>query len=82
LSEHIDDKAINALALAVVEQAVADWRYLCNDGIKKADCNFEELTHFFKHDCDSFLVGTDILAEDILKQLLTEKARAKREVSA
>lgn len=74
MSKRIDDKGINDLALAIVEQAVMDWRLLCNGKLETYQCNFEELTYFFKHDCKKYLANTNILAEEIIEQLNYERA--------
>ena len=64
------------LAFAVVIQAIADWRYLCNGGDEARDCNFKELERFFKNDCDTYLIGTDLSAEKLLTMLQQERRKA------
>ena len=36
------------LAVAIVEQAVDDWRYLCNGGKETGRCNYGELQYFIE----------------------------------
>lgn len=63
-----------SLAHAVIMQAVEDWRWLCNGGTPTADCNFEELTHFFKEDFNLYIVKESTAGEMILKRLQKERA--------
>lgn len=77
---HDEAKARNqwqdwGLALAIIMQAVEDWRELCNGKEPTEDCNFEELEEFFlnKNKCDSLLCGHFISSEDIFKQLKQER---------
>lgn len=62
------------LAHAVIMQAVEDWRWLCNGGTPTADCNFEELTHFFKEDFKFYTRKESKAGEMILKRLQKEQA--------
>jgi hypothetical protein len=67
------------LLLAVVEQAVDDWRWLCRRKKthgKRAGCpvSFIELEQFFENDCEYFLRGTGICAPQIYRQLQRERA--------
>lgn len=73
----LDSEVLNTFALAIVRQAIDDWKYLCKGGKEEGDCNFNELTHFFKHDCEKYLVGTDISAERIYQALLQKRYKAK-----
>lgn len=66
------------LLLAVVEQAVDDWRWLCRR--KKTHgkrayypISFAELEQFFENDCEYFLRGTGICAPKIYRQLQRER---------
>lgn len=60
---------IEGLAQAVVEQAIADWRYLCDDGTETKWCNFVELEQFFKHKIGLF-VRSDNGAEERIWELM------------
>lgn len=74
----MDKENCTKIALAVVGQAVDDWRGLCSGKIKEnAEHNFTELIYFFEHDCDTYLTGTSMTAERILKRLMLERAMAK-----
>lgn len=75
----MDNNDTKKLALAVIAQAVEDWRYLCEGGEETGYCNFNELTQFFKVDCDTYLTGTEISAERIFARLMHEKAVSNHE---
>lgn len=66
-----DRQTMQDLAFAVVEQAVRDWRWLCKGNFDDWDCNFEELTDFFKHDA-SFYIG-DEAAKRLWEQMRYER---------
>lgn len=66
--------AYESLAYAVIMQAVEDWRWLCNGGTPTADCNFDELTHFFKEDFKFYTRKESKAGEMILKRLQKEQA--------
>lgn len=72
----INDAAINNLAIAAVQQAVYDWRYLCKGGSETRWRNFKELEHFFRNDCELLLVGISISHTMLLEQMLQEKTDA------
>jgi len=63
------------LALTIVIKAIEDWHYLCDGGTETRDCNFKELERFFKHDCDTYLTGTDLSAKKLLEQLQQERKK-------
>ena len=75
----MDNDDAKRLSLAIVAQAIDDWRYLCDGGEEIARCNFNELTDFFKTDCDTYLTGTEISAEKIFARLMHEKAISNHE---
>ena len=64
------------LAIAVMWQAVADWRYLCDHGTKTAHRNFNELEQFFKRECGVYLSQLDTTAEEIWEQMRKERVQA------
>ena len=72
------DQELKSLAVAVVIQAVSDWRFLCNGGTATGDCNFEELEQFFERECENYLSGTDMSASEIYEKLKAERAIAER----
>lgn len=59
------------LAYAVVEQAVRDWRWLCEGNFDDWDCNFDELTDFFKREA-SFYIG-ECAAKRLWEQMRRER---------
>lgn len=63
-----------SLSYAIVLQAIEDWRWLCEGNKESCARNFIELEKFFKKGCDTYLLGTDIRAKDILKKLMHERA--------
>lgn len=63
------------LAMAVVIQAVQDWRRLLKGAKETSDCNFKELEHFFRYECDTYLTGTDMSGEELLKKLKIERCK-------
>lgn len=63
------------LAMAVVIQAVQDWRRLLKGAKETGDCNFKELEHFFRYECDRYLTGTSMTGEEILKKLKAEQLK-------
>lgn len=65
------------LALAVVIQAVKDWRLLCR-GKPAGGSNFAELERFFKYDCEMYLHGSGINAEELYQQMMVERARSPK----
>lgn len=67
---------IDGLAVAVVVQAVNDWRRLCDGGEETDKCNFIELECFFENEAKGYLDGTNTSADRILKILLREKAES------
>jgi len=73
----LDSEVLNTFALAIVRQAIDDWKYLCRGKKEDVDCNFKELTYFFQHDCEQYLVGTDISADRIYQALLLKRYKAK-----
>lgn len=69
-----EQKAWNELALAVVKQAVNDWRGLCEGKIKEnKDCNFHELEQFFEGGCGFYLYQTGISPSRIYRELCRER---------
>jgi hypothetical protein len=42
------------------------------DEIDERDCNYRDLIHFFKHDCDKLLTGTGLTADRIYRRLRQE----------
>jgi len=69
------DRALENVMTAVVEQAVNDWRALCNGAPETSDRNFRELTHFFKHDCIAYLKDQTV-APGIYAKLKSEREEA------
>ena len=67
---------IDGLAVAIVVQAVEDWRRLCDGCEETNECNFIELECFFENEAKGYLDGTNTSAERILKILLREKAQS------
>ena len=63
------------LAAAIVIRAVQDWRRLSKGAKETRDCNFKELEHFFRHECDLFLTGTGMSGAEILKKLKKKGGR-------
>jgi len=75
----VERTAFNNLALAIVRQAVDDWRDLCSGNrIENRVCNFRELEYFFKKDCFGCLDGTNISPERVYKRLLLERKLANK----
>lgn len=79
-----DKQEMNNLAIAIVRQAIDDWRYLCKKereakkegkSFETKDCNFRELTKFFKNDCANYLIGTNISANRVWVLLQQERRR-------
>lgn len=69
----------NEFALAVVGQAVQDWRDLCKGKRPETqDCNFAELDEFFQGGCGFYLLETGISANRIYSQLCRERKRAEK----
>jgi len=64
------------LALAIVEKAVADWRYLCDGGEEVGNLNFHELEHFFKTDCATYAMFLDTTADEIWQKMKDERMLA------
>lgn len=78
----MDIDATKRLAIAVVIQAVRDWRLLCQ-GKTAGGSNFAELEQFFKYDAEMYLQGTEMRADKLYQIMLVERARSpkhKREV--
>jgi len=78
-----EKRLYNTLALAVVEQAVDDWRSLCKmDEAEReenrAKFNFEELTYFFKNGCSDYLKETGVSAAKIYRILALERRGAEK----
>lgn len=72
------EKAVySELAIAIVRQAIDDWRDLCKGKEPNGHCNFGELTRFFKDNCDGYLDNTDIDAKRIYALLRQERSRAE-----
>lgn len=59
----IDIDTTKRLAIAVVMQAVKDWRLLCQ-GKPAGGSNFAELERFFKYDAEMYLHGADMRKEN------------------
>ena len=72
------DDELKRLAQATVIQAIKDWRHLCDGGKETGDCNWKELEHFFTHDLETYLSGSDISADHIYQELLLERAASTR----
>lgn len=62
------------LAIAVIAQAAIDWRDLCEGKTETGDCNFAELTSFFKNEAKIYLMCSAMRPSQMLKILLREKA--------
>lgn len=73
--ENIAIPGYKGLATAVVVRAIVDWRRLTNGAKETRDCNFKELEHFFRHECDLFLTGTGMSGAEILKKLKKKGGR-------
>ena len=54
-----EDK-LDDLCVAIIRQAVDDWRYLHAGGQETDDCNFNELTEFFDNNCGGLLANINI----------------------
>lgn len=63
------------LAAAIVVRAVQDWRRLVKGAKETGDCDFKELEHFFRYECDRYLTGTSMTGEEILKKLKAEQLK-------
>ncbi len=63
------------LLIAIVTQAVEDWRYLCKGGIPTKHCNLSELEEFFKSGCAGYIDHE--LAKKIYRTLKRERAIAE-----
>lgn len=63
------------LAMGIVLQAITDWRRLVKGAKETCDCNFKELEHFFRYECDRYLTGTSMTGEEILKKLKAEQLK-------
>lgn len=64
-------EGIHNLTHAIVLQAVRDWRSLCRGAKETSDCNFKELSIFFKSGCNGYI--DEELAKKIYKKLKKEK---------
>ena len=64
------------LAIGIVLQAITDWWRLVKGAKETGDCNFKELEHFFRYECDRYLKGTSMTGEEILKMLKAEQRSA------
>ena len=73
--ENIAIPGYKGLATAVVVRAIVDWRRLTNGAKETRDCNFKELEHFFRYECDRYLTGTSMTGEEILKKLKKKGGR-------
>ena len=62
------------LAVAIIAQAAEDWRDLCEGKTETGDCNFIELTGFFKNEAKMYLICSVMQPKQMLKILLKEKA--------
>jgi hypothetical protein len=69
--------AVKSLSCAVVLQAIADWRALCDGAKETKDRNFKELDEFFTKDCENYLSATDVPAKQIHNMLKQERKRSK-----
>jgi len=76
------ERDIDNLVFAIVEQAVRDWRNLCQGNTPTKDCNFDELEEFFGADCDMLLACTNLSAGQILLQLQRERRRMHEKLTA
>jgi hypothetical protein len=63
------------LAMEIILRAIKDWRRLVKGAKERGDCNFEELEHFFRYECDRYLIGTSMTGEEILKNLKAEQLK-------
>ena len=73
----LDITATQELAAAVVLQAIRDWRGLCRGRRPSKYHNFEELEHFFRHDCVDYVSNPDI-AGQIWQLMQRERAASKK----
>ena len=74
--EQPKEPGYEGLAVAIVEQAVDDWRYLCNGGKETGLCNYGELQYFIEHDAKAYLsaeVSTGAILEKLFKERDSEK---------
>ena len=67
---------VEGYAQAIVQQAVDDWRWLCEGNKETPWCNFDELKYFFKHESGIF-----IRSENGTEQLLWEQMQEERRLS-
>ena len=72
----------DGLAVAIVIQAVCDWRYLCDGYSETPEKNFAELDKFFVETAPLLLCCHKTKAREIHKLLLEEKKAAGIEGSA
>ena len=75
MKQNIDQEVVNNIAIAVVRQAVDDWRKLCKGKPETKNRNFIELANFFENDCANYLVGTNTTADRIYKLLKRERQK-------
>ncbi len=78
-----EKRLYNNLALAVVKQAVNDWRSLCEMSEEereevKTKFNFKELTYFFKNGCSDYLKETGVPATKIYRRLALERRSSEK----
>lgn len=67
---------IDGLVEAIVQQAIDDWRYLCDDGTETYHCNFTELEEFFKVECPKLLNSKVDTAERLWEKMQEERTNA------
>ena len=75
----VDDNKLSGydgIAIAIVLQAVRDWKTLCNCKTPTNDRNFAELENFFKHYCRTFLIIDDVAADAIFAELQKERKKS------
>lgn len=71
------DHNIKKLAMAVVLQAVHDWNKFCKKPSKQTVFNnFTELERFFREDADTYLIGSSLTGDKILKKLQLKRAES------
>jgi hypothetical protein len=75
LNKYGEATGFRGLAMGIVLQAITDWRRLVKGAKETGDCNFKELEHFFRYECDRYLTGTSMTGEEILKKLKAEQLK-------
>lgn len=73
----IDEDGAQVICAAIIKQAVDDWRYLVKTLNESKDVNFDELEHFFQHECKNYVKDIEN-ADRIWTQMDLERRRSER----